>query len=109
MRLALLGGVTADTNRLALSPKEQKEALAVEYQWMLAACARRELIKSSEVAEGVENILAAIRDALDAAPDRLARDLNLDGAAVEIIQKIFDETLETAVAAVERLMEGDTV
>lgn len=96
MRLTLLGGDAADDPRAGLSPKERREALAVEAEHMKAARLRRELIPANEVAEAFESAFVAIRDGLDAAPDRLARELALGGAEVEAIQKILDSVLESA-------------
>lgn len=104
LRLNLLGGSATDRARAALSPKEQKEALAAEKEFMLAARLRRDLIPAQEVAEGFEAAFASIRDGLDAAPDRLARELNLGGAEVEAIQRILDDVLRSAQDGLEGVL-----
>lgn len=105
LRLELLGGAQGDRARAALSPKDQKEALAVEKEWMIAAQKRRDLILAQDVAGAVEAAFSAIRDGLDAMPDVLARELALDGAAVETAQRILDDVLREASAAVEGLFK----
>lgn len=104
MRLDLLGGSVQDQARAALSPKEQAEALKVEKEWILAAAARREFIRADEVAEAFEAAFSTIRDGLDAAPDRLARELSLGGAEVEAMTGILDEILRDARARLEDLL-----
>ncbi len=101
LRLALLGGSVEDRSRAMLSPREQAEALRVENEWIVAARNRRDLIRASDVAEAFEKSFANIRDSLDAAPDRLARELNLGGAEVEIIQDILDDVLRSTAASLE--------
>jgi hypothetical protein len=54
------------------------------------------LIAAADVAEALQAIFAEIRDGLDAAPDRLGRELGLDGAAVEAAQRICDDILDAA-------------
>lgn len=106
MRLTLLGGSATDSARAALPLKEQREALAVEAEHMKASRLRRDLIPAPEVALAFEKSFAAIRDGLDAAPDRLARELNLGGGEVETIQKILDDILHNARGKVETLLAG---
>lgn len=104
LRLNLLGGSAADRARAALSPKEQREALAVEAEYMKAAKLRRELIQVGEVVDAFEKAFVTIRDGFDAAPDRLARELNLGGPEVEVIQNILDEILKGARGDIEALL-----
>ncbi|WP_054463778.1 hypothetical protein [Phaeobacter sp. 11ANDIMAR09] len=101
LRMELLGGSIQDLGRAALSPKEQEQALKVEKEWILAAAARREFLRASDVAQAFEASFVAIRDGLDAAPDRLARELNLPPAAVEVIQEILDDVLHGARTGVD--------
>lgn len=105
LRLALLGGGSEDRARATLSPKDQREALAVEKEWMLAAQKRRDLLRAQDVADTWEAAFVAIRDTLDAAPDILARELALDGASVEKVQRILDGAMNKAAQAVARLFE----
>lgn len=105
LRLALLGGGSEDRARATLSPKDQREALAVEKEWMLAAQKRRDLVRVQDAAETWEAAFVAIRDTLDATPDILARELALDGASVEKVQRILDGALNKAAEAVAKLFE----
>jgi phage terminase Nu1 subunit (DNA packaging protein) len=107
LRLSLLGGSAEDQARAVLSPRQQAEALKVENEWILAAAKRREFIRAAEVAEAFEVVFAAIRDGLDAAPDRLGRELSLGGPEVEAIQVILDDILRTAQADLEILIKGE--
>ncbi|MEO0680383.1 MAG: terminase small subunit [Pseudomonadota bacterium] len=108
MRLAIVGGETAADMVEGLSPKEQREVIDLEYSHMRAAEARGELLRSEDVAEGLTRAFAAVRDGLDALPDRLARELSLDGAGVEAAQVICDDVLQAAVREVgEMFGHGD--
>lgn len=105
LRLELLGGAQGDRARATLSPKDQREALAVEKEWTIMAQKRRDLIQVNDAVDVWEASLSAIRDGLDAVPDLLARELALDGAAVEKVQIILDGILREASAAVEGLFK----
>lgn len=103
LRLELLGGAAADRARATLSPKDQREALAAEKEWTIMARLRRDLIQVDDATAAIEAAFIAIRDGLDAAPDVLARELALDGAAVEKVQAILDDVLREASGKVEKL------
>jgi phage terminase Nu1 subunit (DNA packaging protein) len=107
LRLALIGDDPAAQARAGLSPKEQREVLETEHAYMIAARRRRELIDAEEVADAFQAVFAAIRDGLDAMPDRLARELALDGAAVEAAQAICDDVLQGARAHILELVGDD--
>lgn len=96
LRLALTGGTLAPGSEPGLSKRDAIETLQLEKAWTDAARARGELIAAAEVAEALQAVFAEIRDGLDAAPDRLARDLGLDGAGIEAAQMICDDILEGA-------------
>ena len=102
MRLNLIGGAPGDLERAALSPKEQREALAVEREWILAAAMRREFIRADEVVDGLESCLAEIRDAMDATPDLIGRECNLPPASIERVQEILDAALFEAHARITK-------
>ena len=108
LRFNLMGGSAADSERAKLSPKEQAELLRVEKEWILAASARREYIAASEVAEAFEAVFSTIRDGFDAAPDALARELNLGGAEVEAMTKILDEILRNTADYFQKLFERNS-
>ena len=112
LRMALVGGASAAGDRVRLSPKEQRELLELEHAYMIAARDRGELMLAEEVAATFESVFAAIRDALDALPDRLARELSLDGRGIQAAQVIADDVLAAAKREVEELLgdaggEGD--
>lgn len=96
LRLALIGGEGAGSDRAGLSIKEQREVYEAEAAYMVAARRRGELIDAAEVAESLQILFAEFRDGLDAAPDRLARELGLDGKAIEAAQVICDDILSAA-------------
>lgn len=106
LRLALIGGESAAGSRAALPPKEQRDLLDLEYAYMRAAAARGELMRAEDVAEAFQAVFAAIRDGLDALPDRAARELALSGPGVEALQRICDDVLDGARREV-RAMIGD--
>lgn len=107
LRLDLLGGSVKDQARASLSPREQAEALRVEKEWIMAAHTRREFIRASDVAEALESAFVSIRDGLDAAPDRIGRELSLNGPQIESIQKILDAILQNAQADLETKITDD--
>lgn len=96
LRLALTGGTIAPGADAGLSKRDAIETLQLEKAWTDAARARGELVSAAEVAEALQAVFADIRDGLDAAPDRLGRELGLDGAGVEAAQVICDDILEGA-------------
>lgn len=102
MRLNLIGGEPGDIKRAALTPKEQREVLALEREWILTASARREFIRTSDVVSGLEACFNQIRDALDATPDLISRECNLPTEATERIQEILDAVLKEAHAHVTK-------
>ncbi|SES76406.1 Phage DNA packaging protein, Nu1 subunit of terminase [Oceanicella actignis] len=96
LRLALVGEDSAGGARVGLTPRQQREILELEHAYMIAARDRGELMRAEDVAEGIQDLLAAIRDGLDALPDRLGRECGLDGAAIEAAQRICDDVLDGA-------------
>ncbi|MEM9782803.1 MAG: terminase small subunit [Pseudomonadota bacterium] len=96
LRLALIGDQAGAAQRAGLSPKEQRELMALEVEWLNAARRRREVIDADDVAEGVEAVLGAIRDALDALPDRAARELALSPVQADALQRMADDVLRQA-------------
>lgn len=107
LRLALMGGSADAAARTSLTPRQQAEALRVENEWILAATKRREFIPASEVALSFEVAFVAIRDGLDAAPDRIGRELSLSGPEIEKIQNLLDGILSSAQGNLEALLKGD--
>lgn len=54
------------------------------------------LMDRCDVVDTFERAFASIRDSLDALPDRLGRELNLDGPALEVIERACDDALTFA-------------
>jgi phage terminase Nu1 subunit (DNA packaging protein) len=106
LRLALIGDDPGAAARSRLSPREQREILEAEVAYMQAARRRLELIEAEAVAEAFQDVFAAIRDGLDALPDRLGRELALDGAGIEAAQAICDDVMQGARRRVRELI-GD--
>lgn len=92
MRLALIGGGVGDTER-SISPKQRAELYEAEYRWAQAARARGELVPQSDIEDAAEDLLATIRDAVVALPDRLQRECNLDNRQTEHAIRACDDIL----------------
>lgn len=104
LQMALLGGETAGSVTGKLSMADQRKLLELELTRTQAARQRGELIRREDVVTGTEEVFAAIRDALDALPDRLARELGLDGRAMEKIERACDDALSGAARAVAEVI-----
>lgn len=107
LQLALLGGEAAQGAGTGegLSVSDQRKLLELELVRTQAARARGELIARADVVEGFEAVFAALRDALDALPDRLGRELGVSGREMERIEAACDDALEGARRAVGRLAD----
>lgn len=91
LKLALIGDSPEAQRRAALSAKEYREELENDLRFSEAARRRGELIFAQDVIDTFEAVLGTVGDALDALPDRVARDLDLDGSAIELMQRICDD------------------
>lgn len=100
LQMSLLGGEEARPSQEALSLSDRKKLLELEYEHTRVAAQRRELLRFGEVTGAFEAVFAAIRDALDALPDRLGRECGLDGAQIERAQAACDDALAAAVREV---------
>lgn len=107
LSLALLGGETASGVHGRMSLTDQRRLLELEALRRIEAQNRRDLIRREDVIAGVEDVFAAIRDALDALPDRLARELGLEGRDLEKIEKACDDVLTGAASAVAEVIGDD--
>jgi phage terminase Nu1 subunit (DNA packaging protein) len=103
LQLALLGGETAGSAPDKLSLADQRKLLELELVRTQAARGRGELIPRADVVEGLEAVFAALRDALDALPDRLGRELGASGRDLERIEAACDDALAGATRAVGAL------
>lgn len=107
LSMALLGGESAAGEQGKMSLADQRKLLELEALRRVEATNRRELVWRSDVAEAFEDYNAAIRDALDALPDRLARELGLEGRDLEKIERACDDVLDGAAKAIlEMISDG---
>ncbi|QDF14249.1 terminase small subunit [Dinoroseobacter phage vB_DshS-R4C] len=107
LQLALLGGDSASPQDGKLSLTDQRRLLELELVRTQAARQRGELIREADVVALFEDYNATIRDSLEAAPDRIARELGLDGAAIELIQSVLDGALASAERAAREVLGDD--
>jgi phage terminase Nu1 subunit (DNA packaging protein) len=105
MSLALLGQDALDPDAARLTAGEQKRLLEVELERIRLAREKGELIRRDDVVATFEDVFGALRDALDALPDRLARELGLDvGRDLERIEAACDDVLAGAERRVRELV-----
>ncbi len=106
LSLALLGGETASGENGKMSLADQRKLLELEAIRRVEAEKRNNLIRFEDVQAGIEDVFAAIRDGLDALPDRLARELGLEGRDLEKIERACDDVLSRAAQQVHEVI-GD--
>lgn len=107
LQMALLGG-EAVAQPAGLSLMDQRKLLELEHLRAVAARDRGELIRRDEVVAGLEEVFATLRDSLDALPDRLARELGIDGGQIEAVERVCDDALSLTLQAVARIVDdGD--
>ncbi|MGX0875934.1 phage terminase Nu1 subunit (DNA packaging protein) [Roseovarius sp. MBR-154] len=99
LQMALLGGDSA-APQSGLSLADQRKLLELEHLRAIAARDRGELIRREDVVAGLEEVFATLRDSLDALPDRLAREIGIDGAQIEAVERVCDDALGLAASAV---------
>jgi len=96
MRLALIGGNDlADSDR-TLSPRERREAYDAEAAFMMAALQRLDLVRRGDVVEAWEEVFKIFREAMTAFPDRLEREVGLNGKALILAIELCDNVLAEA-------------
>lgn len=92
LRMLLLN-VDDGSEAAQLGPNERRAEYAAEAQYLVTARQRREVIPTVDVIALLESIFGLVRDGLDAQPDRIARELGLDGASTEKLVALNDELL----------------
>lgn len=107
LQMHLLGGETVGGADGKMSIADQRKLIELQMIRDQAARQRRELIRREDVVVGIEEMLSAIRDAHDALPDRLARELGVDGRAMEKIERACDDILKGAARAVAEVISHD--
>jgi phage terminase Nu1 subunit (DNA packaging protein) len=108
LRLALLGGGgtgTGDDQARALSPKERAAIYEAEIAYTRLARERGDLVPVGQVVETFEQVFGLVRAAILDMPDRLARELALDGGQVERVVRIGDEILAAMVEAARQFAD----
>ncbi|MEP1612674.1 MAG: hypothetical protein ABJL72_12230 [Roseobacter sp.] len=106
LQLSLLGGETATATNGKMTLSDQRKVMELELIRTSAARERGELVRRDDVVTAFENVFASIRDALDALPDRLGRELGLEGRDQEKCQIACDDVLLNAHRAVSEVV-GD--
>lgn len=106
LRLALVGD-EGPPELQGLSVREQTQVLELKRVRNLTALEQGELMRRAEVIAGFEEAFAAIRDALDALPDRLARELGIEGRDLERVEVACDDALRGAAVKIEGLIGKD--
>lgn len=101
LALALTGGTIAHEG--GLTSREQRELMDLVILRNRAAREQGELMHRDEVVDLFERAFGLIRNALDALPDRLGRELNLSGADLEAIERACDDALARTAQMVEEL------
>jgi phage terminase Nu1 subunit (DNA packaging protein) len=96
----------AATRREHLSPAEQRESYEAALRYMQAARQRRELVQAEQVVDMLEGAFGAIRDAMEALPDALAREIGLSGDQVERVVVYCDQVLDVSRRRCAELVDG---
>lgn len=109
MRLALIGGNDLNDAERALTPRQRQEAYDAERAFMLAAQLRGDLVRRAEVVEAFEDVFRTLRDALTALPDKLEREVGLQGRALELAIHTCDGALAEAERRVAELAGGEGI
>ena len=108
MRLALVGGQSGESID-ALTPKQKREVIETQMAYEEFQKRRNQLIGRDDAIELFETLLGLIRDVLNALPDRLERDADLDARAVERTIEICDDTMIAAKTQVAEFFDARRV
>ena len=92
MQMALLGGGSG-SSEMALTPRQRKELYETEAAYNKLAQSRGELISRADVLAMLERTFSAVRNAVNGMPDRLSRDVGLDGRQSEAAVVVADDLL----------------
>lgn len=107
LQMALLGGATAGAADGKLSLADQRKLIELELQHMAAARERKALVWRDDARGWFETAFSAVRDALEALPDRMARKIGLDGRQMEKMQTDCDDVLRSAHRAISEMVEEE--
>lgn len=102
-------GVDIDNPAAQLSAKERRELAEADMRWSEAQRRRRQLVQVGDVLDLLESMGKIVRDGIEAMPDRLERELDLNPVQVAAVARIGSDIL-TAIAdriAEEELQNAD--
>lgn len=103
LRMTLLNA-EPDSEAVRLSAKDRQEEYRAEAQFLATARARRSLVPTQDVLSLLERLFRVMSDGLDSQPDRIARELGLDGATTEKLVRLNDELIANMRALIEAEM-----
>ncbi|WP_282129679.1 DUF1441 family protein [Roseobacter litoralis] len=106
LQLSLLGGETASATDGKMTLADQRKVIELDMIRTNAARQRGDLVRRDDVSIAFDEVFSSIRDALDALPDRLGRELGLEGRDLEKCQTACDDVLHNAHRAVSEVI-GD--
>ncbi|MBT9386963.1 terminase small subunit [Pseudooceanicola sp. CBS1P-1] len=89
-----------------LTAKELREWSEAEYHRNRVAEQRGELVRAARVQELIEDLMGVIRTSMGTLPDHLERELGLQSAEVQIVQRHCDGMLEKLRERIERDVLG---
>ncbi|MFC0812246.1 hypothetical protein ACFHYO_08990 [Paracoccus panacisoli] len=107
LQMALLGGASAGAADSKLSLADQRKLIELGLQHMAAARERKALVWRDDARGWFEAAFGAVRDAMEALPDLMARELRLDGRQMEKAQTACDDALRSAHLAVSEMVEEE--
>ena len=105
MQMALLGGGSGNSE-MALTPRQRKELYETEAAYNKLAQSRGELISRADVLAMLERTFSAVRNAVNGMPDRLSRDVGLDGRQSEAAVVVADDLLAELHRELLEFMQG---
>lgn len=97
-------GVELDSQAAKLSAKERRELAEADMRWSEAQRRRRQLVQIGDVLDLLESLGKIVRDGVEAMPDRLERELDLNPVQVASVARIGSDIL-TAIA--DRIHESE--
>lgn len=108
MRLALIGGKSGNSIQ-SLPPKERQQLYDVEAAYERLKRERNQSLDRDEVRQVLDDLLRTVRDGVSVLPDKLEREANLDGKAVDKALEACDDLLEELENAVRRFFDARPV
>lgn len=97
-------GLEVDDPLSLMTPKQRRELADADIAYSRAKQLRRQLVRLEDVVDLIESLFSAMRDGIEAMPDRLERELSLRPEEVAVVQRVGSDVL-TAMA--ERIEEAE--